>query len=237
MEFILIFGVIWGVVAAAIANTKGRSVVGWFFAGFFIGLIGVIIIACLSNKKEEQQYRDHVAQENRRLREKLDQERLKSEALRQHVTGRLDLHDAQLGTDTRAFRAALPGMTEGQAKFPLPDELDSLFMDESPQPAGLDFNVLPATVANDSPPVQQVAPIQAQAQAQAPAAQNSKPQPGTRQWFFEQNGKSHGPVLEPELMGMFDDGRLNGATLVWTESLSDWVAAKRVKLLKPHIKS
>ena len=30
-----------------IASKKGRSVVGWFFGGFFLGLIGLIIVACL----------------------------------------------------------------------------------------------------------------------------------------------------------------------------------------------
>lgn len=219
MEIFLVFGIVWGIVAAAIASSKGRSPVGWFFGGFFIGLIGVIIVACLSNKKEEQAYRDHVAQENRRLKEKLDQERLKTEALRQHVTGRLDLHDAKIGVDTRAFRAALPG-PEGQQNL-LPDELDSLFTDDQPQVV----DNLPARAAEsplNNPP---------------PAPAGARIPPATRQWFFEQNGKSQGPVLEPELVGMFQDGRLNGATLVWTESLSDWVNAKRVKLLQPHIRS
>ena len=209
MEFLIIW-FICGVIAAAIASAKGRNVVGWFFGGFFLGLIGIVIVACLSNKKEEEKYRQQVAQENRRLREKLDQERLRSEAFRQHVAGRLDSHDAQLGVDTRSLQAALPGPGQfEQPKFPLPDELESLFV-------------------NDTPPA-------APAAASAPPAPNSKP--SGRQWYFERNGESHGPVLEPELLGMFDDGRLDGATLVWTEALSEWVAAKRVKLLKPHIRS
>lgn len=30
-----------------IASYKGRSVVGWFFGGLFLGLLGLIIVACL----------------------------------------------------------------------------------------------------------------------------------------------------------------------------------------------
>ena len=35
-----------------IAHKKGRSAVGWFFGGLFLGGIGLIIIACLSDKSE-----------------------------------------------------------------------------------------------------------------------------------------------------------------------------------------
>ena len=34
-----------------IAGNKNRSVVGWFFGGLFLGLIGLIIVACLKPKK------------------------------------------------------------------------------------------------------------------------------------------------------------------------------------------
>ncbi len=33
-----------------IAGYKGRSVVGWIFGGFILGLIGLIIVACLPHK-------------------------------------------------------------------------------------------------------------------------------------------------------------------------------------------
>ena len=33
-----------------IAGHKNRSVAGWFFGGFFLGLIGLIIVACLPHK-------------------------------------------------------------------------------------------------------------------------------------------------------------------------------------------
>lgn len=34
-----------------IAYNKGRSAVGWFFGGLFLGAIGLIIICCLSSNK------------------------------------------------------------------------------------------------------------------------------------------------------------------------------------------
>lgn len=33
-----------------IAGHKNRSVVGWVFGGLFLGLIGLIIVACLPHK-------------------------------------------------------------------------------------------------------------------------------------------------------------------------------------------
>ena len=34
-----------------IASYKGRSVVGWFSGGLFLGLIGLIIVSCLKSEK------------------------------------------------------------------------------------------------------------------------------------------------------------------------------------------
>ena len=34
-----------------IAHNKGRSVFGWFFGELFLGGLGLIIVSCLSNKK------------------------------------------------------------------------------------------------------------------------------------------------------------------------------------------
>ena len=34
-----------------IAGFKKRSVVGWIFGGFLLGLIGLIIVACLPSKE------------------------------------------------------------------------------------------------------------------------------------------------------------------------------------------
>ena len=37
-----------------IAHGKGRSAIGWFFGGLFLGGIGLIIVACLSDKSEQK---------------------------------------------------------------------------------------------------------------------------------------------------------------------------------------
>ena len=186
-SFTLIIMFICGVIAAVIASGKDRSKVGWFFGGFFLGLIGIIIVACLSNLKEEQQYRDHTANERRRLREQLRQERLKNEAFRQYTGARLDEHDEHLGIETRSTDQALAGagrlLTSGQVPPPPP---------------------LPSGTATPSP----------------------------HTWFYEVRGESVGPVSESELRTLLDSGTISMETLVWKESLSDWMPASRLGQLR-----
>ena len=106
MDFgiIILIKAICGVLAAAVASHKGRSVVGWFFGGFFLDIIALVIILVIGNKKAEQIFRQHTLQEQRRLREQLRQERIKGEAFRQHTAARLDTHDQTLGVSTRSSR-------------------------------------------------------------------------------------------------------------------------------------
>lgn len=50
----LIFLAIWlgsAIACAIIAENKGRSTVGWFFLGFFFGVIALIVIATAPNSK------------------------------------------------------------------------------------------------------------------------------------------------------------------------------------------
>ncbi len=115
MAIQLIVMTVCGVIAAVIASHKGRSVAGWFFGGFFLGLIGVIIVACLANVKEQKAHREQTERERHRLREQLRQERLKNEAFRRYSAERLDTHDQVLGVDTRSRPAALPGGAEKPA--------------------------------------------------------------------------------------------------------------------------
>ena len=60
MEGLGIFGIIGVIVTVIsmiacpiIAHEKGRSAVGWFFGGLLLGGIGLIIVACLSDKTKQ----------------------------------------------------------------------------------------------------------------------------------------------------------------------------------------
>lgn len=103
----LVIMLVLGGLTAGIASSKGRSPLGWFFVGFFFGCIGLIIILCLSNQKEENAKWAAQQVEQQRLREQLRQEQIKNEALRQHTVARLDQHDQSLGVDTRQTAPAL----------------------------------------------------------------------------------------------------------------------------------
>ena len=104
----LIIHLVFAAGTAAVAHSKGRSTVGWFFGGLLLGCLGLIIVLCLSNLHEvEARFQNSEAQ-TRRVREELRQEKLKVEALRQHTAARLDLHDKELGLDTRSAGPALP---------------------------------------------------------------------------------------------------------------------------------
>jgi hypothetical protein len=123
----LLIAVVFGAICAGIASSKGRNAVGWFFIGFFFSCIGLIIILCLSNLKEEQARWNSQDVEQRRLREQLRQEQLKNEAYRKHTAARLDAHDERLGMNTRqtepvALPAARPAILPGSPPPGLPAE-------------------------------------------------------------------------------------------------------------------
>ncbi len=50
MKLGIIVTVISMIACPIIATKKGRSAVGWFFGGLFLGGIGLIIISCLPEK-------------------------------------------------------------------------------------------------------------------------------------------------------------------------------------------
>ena len=115
---------VFGAITAAIAVSKGRHGVGWFFVGFFTTCIGLIVILCMSNLTEERERWEKANRETRRLREQLKQERFKGEAFRGHVKQRLDVHDAELGVDTRSLGGAeqeLASLDHDSAQVDFPD--------------------------------------------------------------------------------------------------------------------
>ena len=98
---------IFGIICAAIANSKGRSVIAWFFIGFFFGIFGLIILLVVGNLKDARQKEMEMKTEQRRLREQLRQERIKNDQFRKHTQVRLDTHDNALGLETRSIQALL----------------------------------------------------------------------------------------------------------------------------------
>ena len=117
----LIVVLVCGAISAAIASSKGRSGVGWFFGGVFLGLIGIIIIACLSNLNEERNRRNYVDWQQRRTQEQIYQEQVKNQAFQQYTASRLDQHDQQLGLNTRPANQNLTYGTGGEQNY-LPDQ-------------------------------------------------------------------------------------------------------------------
>lgn len=49
---LIIWGCIWGGIATAVGNSKG---INGFWWGFFLGLIGVIVVGCMDSKKTQPQ--------------------------------------------------------------------------------------------------------------------------------------------------------------------------------------
>jgi hypothetical protein len=115
MEFI--FMLVFGAIVAAIASSKGRNPVGWFFIGAFFFCIAIIIILVLPNLKEQQAKEQRLEEENRRIREQVRQEQMRLEAFRQQTNSRLDRHDQVLQIDT-APRMESPLGLGGAAGMP-----------------------------------------------------------------------------------------------------------------------
>lgn len=127
----LIAGVICGIIAAVIASGKGRNGLGWFFGGFFLGIVGIVIVAVIPNLKQEKARWEEDDIEHHRLRERMKQEKIKNESFRGHAAGRLDAHDGALGMDTRSIQGPppTPGMlTEGlQRSGPPPNPSEAIW--------------------------------------------------------------------------------------------------------------
>jgi uncharacterized protein DUF4339 len=106
----LLVALAMAVACSLIANSRGRSAVGWFFVGFFAGCIGLILVLVLPDLKVEQERQRRLADENRRLRERLRKDRIVADERHAEISRRVGAHDVALGVDTSvAAPAALPG--------------------------------------------------------------------------------------------------------------------------------
>ena len=52
---LIVLWIIFAFVTAAIAESKKRSVIGWFFVGLLIGIFGILLIALLPSLEPIQQ--------------------------------------------------------------------------------------------------------------------------------------------------------------------------------------
>jgi hypothetical protein len=137
MEFVIpqiVIGAICGGICAAIAHSKGRNPVPWFFIGLLTNIIGVVLVLVVGNLNQERYLRVRQDDENRRLREQLRQERIKHDSLRQYTMKRLDVHDQVLGVDTRSVQALPSGNAQGY----LPNGQAAAPPQAAPQPPRLD---------------------------------------------------------------------------------------------------
>lgn len=152
----LVVGGVFGLVCAVMAPDRGRSGVGWFFIGFFLGCVGLIILLLIPNLKVEAQKERRQQEETRKLREQLKKERQVSDQRYDAHGNRLTAHDRALGMDTSPRElhdsAAPPPLPElaastqrlwfyavdGQRNGPLPGpELRSMWLDQVVSDAAL----------------------------------------------------------------------------------------------------
>ena len=92
--------ILFGIICALIAHSRGRNVIAWVLLGLFLQCIALVLILILPDLKAEESKQQRNSQENRRLREQLRKERQISDQRHQHIESRLGQHDQALGMDT-----------------------------------------------------------------------------------------------------------------------------------------
>ena len=127
MEIIIVY-IVLGAITAAIADSKGRNPVAWFFIGAVFSCFGILLVLCLPNLKEQKEKERRLEEENRRIREQVRQEQMKLETLRQVTDIRLSYHDKALGMSTSPSAGSplgIGGAPSGAAvppALPAPDD-------------------------------------------------------------------------------------------------------------------
>ncbi len=121
IQFLILAAV--GTACSLIAHNRGRSAVGWFFVGFIAPCIGLILVLVLPDLKVQQERERRLADENRRLREKLKKDRMVADERHAAIERRVGVHDVALGVDTNSpATAALPGGVAPIAAMPASSE-------------------------------------------------------------------------------------------------------------------
>ena len=111
----VVVSAVFGTICAIMAPGRGRSAVGWFFIGFVVNCVGLIILLLIPDLKIEAEKERRHREETRRLREQLKKERQVADARHEAHDARLGVHDRALGLDTSA-----PLLENAPAPPPLP---------------------------------------------------------------------------------------------------------------------
>lgn len=120
LEFLILLA--FGGACAAMAGSRGRNPVIWFFLGFVFNCFALILLLVLPDMQEIEDRHQSAEDQNRRLQEELAQERQRNQSFRGHVKARLDVHDAALMVDTREQNP----VTELPPPPPAPTPLEEL---------------------------------------------------------------------------------------------------------------
>jgi hypothetical protein len=88
------------VVCSLVANSRGRSALGWFFIGFFFGIFALIVLFVIPDLKELAAREERLRAENRLLREQVKSHRMVADQRHERQERRLTVHDRALGVDT-----------------------------------------------------------------------------------------------------------------------------------------
>jgi hypothetical protein len=96
----LIILLVFGIICALIANSKGRSAVGWFFLGVFFHIFTLIVVLIVSDLKAQEQRFSELERENSRLRERVRRDRIVANRQFSQIDSRLRAHDRVLNLDT-----------------------------------------------------------------------------------------------------------------------------------------
>ena len=96
----LVFALVMATVCSLVANSRGRSALGWFFIGFFFGIFSLIVLFVIPDLKELEAREQRLRDENRLLREQVKSHRVVADQRHERQERRLTVHDRALGVDT-----------------------------------------------------------------------------------------------------------------------------------------
>ena len=193
----LLAGGVMGVICAVIANGRGRSAAAWFFIGFLLGCIGIIILLVMPDLRIDEERRSRLLRENRRLRESARKDRMVSDSRHSENQRRFAVHDRALGVDTGS-------PTAGQIGHDPVQQIGSGGTEPQKPFLGLSGGMKPAAPQ----------PAAGGVDATGHAA---------KQWYFaDTTGGRQGPVGMDVLRSLWQQGSLKATTHVWTEGMADW---------------